>query len=59
MGNEWYICPFCGEITTKEGILEDIEIGGMGLCGCEYIKMIWNSEFKDFDLIIISAIRYG
>ena len=49
MENKWYICPSCGEITTKEGILEDIDIGGMGLCGCEYIKMIWNSESKEFE----------
>lgn len=46
---KYYIYPSCGEITTKEKICEDIEYGGMGLCGCEYIKMIWNSQEKDFE----------
>jgi hypothetical protein len=49
LGLKYYICPSCGEITIGKKILENIEMGGMGLCGCEYVKMVWNSEIKDFD----------
>lgn len=46
---KYYICPSCGEIITEEEMLKDIENGGMGLCGCMYVKMVWNSQEKDFE----------
>ncbi len=47
----YYICPSCGELTFDEEIDEDISVGGMGLCGCEYMDLVWDHEIKDFEPI--------
>jgi len=49
MEKNFYICPSCGEITNDEEISTCISYGGMGLCGCEYVKMVWNSKEKYFE----------
>lgn len=45
---KFYICESCGELTTKYKILESCSQGGMGLCGCDYMDLVWDSNLKSF-----------
>jgi len=47
MPEKFFICKTCGDLTTEAKINEDIDNGGMGLCGCEYIRPEWNG--KEFE----------
>ena len=46
---EYYICPDCGELTTSDRLSEDIAVGGLALCYCNYMKLQWSNKYQDFE----------
>jgi hypothetical protein len=48
---KYYICPSCGELTTKTQIEREMEYGGMGLCWCEYCDYQWDTTSQSFEPI--------
>lgn len=33
---KYYLCPNCNDLTTETQILEEISIGGLGMCSCKF-----------------------
>lgn len=47
---KYFICPYCGELKTFTSILADCEMGGPGMCDCQFTTLYWNSECQDLDV---------
>lgn len=44
---KYYICPQCGDLKTDEQINDDCSTGGMGMCSCQYMQILWTgNEFE-------------
>ncbi len=46
----YFICPYCVELKTWTSILADLEMGGPGMCDCQFTTLFWNPEFQDLDV---------
>lgn len=46
----YYVCPYCADLKTFTSILADCEMGGPGMCDCQFITLFWNPEFQDLDV---------
>lgn len=47
---QYFICPYCADLTTLTKILLEAEIGGPGFCDCQYTTLFWSPEFQDLDV---------
>lgn len=47
---KYFICPYCAELKTWTRILADCEMGGPGMCDCQFTTLFWNPEFQDLDV---------
>lgn len=47
---KYFICPYCGDLKTFTSILADCEMGGPGMCDCQFTTLFWNPEFQDLDV---------
>ena len=46
----YFICPYCAELKTWTSMLADREMGGPGMCDCQFTTLFWNPEFQDLDI---------
>lgn len=46
---QYFICPYCSDLKTSTSILADCEMGGPGMCDCQFTTLFWNPEFQDLD----------
>ncbi len=47
---KYFICPYCGDLKTFISILADCEMGGPGMCDCQFTTLYWNPECQDLDV---------
>ena len=47
---QYFICPYCADLKTFTSILADCEMGGPGMCDCQFTTLFWNPEFQDLDV---------
>jgi len=48
---KYYICENCGYLTTQTEILQEVEqLGGTGMCCCEFTNWFWNDEHECLDV---------
>jgi len=61
--NAYYICEECGDLTTEGHLLEEISIGGRGLCMCRFFYRFWNGEIDcpdiETDKILLPYTQIG
>lgn len=43
---KYYICRACGDLKTEKEIDKDFELGGNGLCDCEYMQLQYDHDTK-------------
>jgi len=47
---QYFICPYCADLKTFTSMLADCEMGGPGMCDCQFTTLFWNPEFQDLDV---------
>ena len=47
---KYFICPHCADLKTFTSILADCEMGGPGVCDCQFTTLFWNSSCQDLDI---------
>ena len=47
---KYFICPYCADLRTFTSILADCEMGGPGMCDCQFITLFWNPKYQDLDV---------
>ena len=53
---KFYICQDCGELTTSDRLSEDIAVGGLALCYCNYMKLQWSNKYQDFEPVYFRVL---
>jgi len=46
---KYFICPYCADLKTDISRLADCEMGGPGMCDCQFTTLFWNSNCQDLD----------
>lgn len=47
---EYFICPYCADLTTGTKILLEAESGGPGFCDYQFTTLFWSPKFQDLDV---------
>ena len=47
---KYFICPYCADLKTDISRLANCEMGGPGMCDCQFTTLFWNPECQDLDV---------